>query len=239
MANRVAVAALTAFLGACAVQPGWAQSVDEVLDKHFAAMGGVEGWTSLQSMRATGILSVAGGMVEGPFTLVQGRPALYRMDITIQGMHIVQAFDGETAWQINPMMGSSEPEVADAATRELIVANSDLDGPLIGWKEDGHQIELVGHESVDGADAIKLQVTANGNVSHYYLDASSYLPIQIESSAGGQSTTARLSDYREVGGLLFPFTIDLETSMGPQALIFDSIEVDIDTDEVQFSIDGP
>ena len=236
MANRVAVAALTVFLGVSLVQPGSGQTVDEVLEKHFEAMGGAESWADLQSMRASGTLSVAGGMAEGPFTLVQNRPAMWRMDVTIQGMSIVQAYDGDIAWQINPMMGSPEPQVADAMTAEIIIANSDLDGPLVGWKEDGHQIEVMGHESVDGTDTIKLQVTANGNISFYYLDASSYLPFQIESSTGGQSTKARLSDYREVGGLLFPFAIDIETGMGPQSLVFDSIEVNIDVDETEFSM---
>ena len=121
---------------------------------------------------------------------------------------------------------------------ESIKENSDLDGPLIGWEADGHHVQLVGTEQLDGAPTHKLRVEANGNTSFYFLDAESYLIVQVESSAAGISATSRMKDYREVGGLQFPFSVTIESAQGPMELIFDSIEVDVDVDETRFTMGG-
>jgi len=230
---------LAAALTATAAVPVSAQSVAEVLDHYHAAVGGVDAWTSLSTMKANGTINVS-GMVTGPFTIVQKRPTMARIDITVQGMTIVQAFDGTTAWQIVPFTGSTEPELADEETASQVIEQADMDGPLIGWKEAGSQVELAGVEAVDGAETTKLKLTLKtGEVTYYYLDAD-YLPIKIVAvrNVGGVASelTTTLGDYREVAGLMFPFKIEVETPLGIQALTFDTIEVNTDVDESVFSM---
>lgn len=238
---RKAVVAAAALFGAAAV-PVSAQTVEQVLERYQAAIGGTEGWAALQTMKASGTLDVMGGAMTGPFTIVQKRPAMARIEVTVQGMTIVQAYDGETAWQIMPMTGSTEPQVADPVTAASIIDQADLDGPLIGWKEAGTQIALAGTETVDGAETTKLEVTLKtGDVLDYYLDER-YLPIRVvalRTAQGGEGeTTTTLADYREVGGLMFPYRIQVETPMGPQTLTFESIEVNVPVDEALFSMSG-
>jgi len=234
--NLILAAALTAITSA----PVTAQSVEDVLARYDAAVGGVDAWTGLSTMKAKGTINVMGGMMAGPFTIVQKRPAMARVDITVQGMTIVQAFDGETAWQVVPFTGSTAPQVADAETASQIIEQADLDGPLIGWKEAGHQVELAGMETIDGVEATKLKLTLNtGEVTYYYLDAD-FLPIKIVAVRGVQGVeselTTTLGDYKEVGGLMFPFKIEVDTPLGVQALNFDTIEVNVDVDDAVFSM---
>jgi hypothetical protein len=193
-------------------------------------------------MKAAGTLNVMGGMMEGPFTIVQERPAKARIEMTIQGMQIVQAYDGQTAWQIMPMMGVTTPQIADAATAQQIIEQADLDGPLIGWREAGHMVELAGTETIDGAQATKLKVTfKTGEVTYYYLDAG-YLPIRmvaVRDIQGAQTElTTVLDDYRAVGGLMFPYSIQIDTPVGQQALYFKTIEVNVEVDDTVFSMPG-
>ncbi len=241
MSRSLKTVAFAATLALVAQAPATAQSVEEVLDRYYEAIGGLDAWKNLQTMKASGTLDVMGGMAQGPFSIVQKRPSKFVMEIDIQGLRIVQAFDGETAWQINPMLGSAEPQEADESTEQVLKEQSDLDGPLIGWREDGNQIAVVGHENVDGTDAIKLEVTLkNGETSYYYLDGERYVPIRIVSvreiqGAPTESSTI-LGDYREVGGLLFPFSIEVDTPVGRQALTFDTIEVNVEVDDGAFSM---
>ncbi|MDH3732565.1 MAG: outer membrane lipoprotein-sorting protein [Gemmatimonadota bacterium] len=216
-----------------------AQSTDEVLGKYYDAIGGVDAWTNLTSMKASGTLDVM-GMVNGPFTIVQKRPAMARIEITVQGMDIVQAFDGETAWQIMPMMGVTEPTRADPETAQQIIEQADLDGPLVGWQEDGYTVDFEGVETMDGAETTKLKITSkDGLVTYYYLDGE-YLPVKMVSvrSVQGLDTelTTSLGDYQAVNGMMFPFFIEIDTPMGAQQLTFDSIEVNIPVDESIFSM---
>ncbi len=234
--KRLVAIALAGLVGFGIALPASAQSVDEVLAKHFEAMGGVESWTGLNTMEASGTISIMGGMMEGPFHLAQQRPAKSRMDFTLQGADIIQAYDGETAWQVMPLIGITTPQKADPATAATIIEQSDMDGPLIGWKEAGTTVELAGNEMIGTTDAIKLAVTLkNGEKSEYFLDASTYLPIRVVANAAGAATTTTLSDYRDVGGLLFPFTIDVSSEI-PITLTFDDVKINIDVDESVFAM---
>jgi hypothetical protein len=236
MIKKLLIATVTVFIGTGFALPSVGQSVDDVLAKHYEAIGGLEAWTELESMVASGTISLAGGMAQGPFRAHQKRPSMTRIEITIQGMNIVQAYDGQTAWQIMPMAGSTEPVEADPATTASLMEQADMDGPLIGWREDGHSIEVVGTEMVDGIEAIHLTVVVRGDTSQFYLDANTYLPIQIKTVTEGMNTTTIMSDYRNVDGLLFPFSVEIDTQMGAQALIFDEVQINVPVDDQIFSM---
>lgn len=233
---------IAALLTVAAALPATAQTADEVLAKYYDAIGGVDGWAQLETMRASGNIDVM-GMVNGPFTIVQMRPAMARIEMSIQGMDIVQAYDGETAWQVMPMMtGSNEPVVADSETAQQIMEQADMDGPLIGWREAGTSIEVLGSETMDGAETMKLKVTdKDGLVTLFYLDES-YLPVKMVAVRPIQGVdtelTTSLGDYQEIGGLMFPFLIEIDTPMGVQQLTFDAIEVNVPVDASIFSMGG-
>lgn len=235
-ARRAAIAVL--FTAILAV-PVMAQDLDEVLARHYEAIGGADAWVNLQTIKASGTIAVSGGMLQGSFDLVQKRPAMSRSDIVLQGMTIVQAYDGETAWQINPFATGEEPVVAEPAAAQQIIEQADLDGPLIGWRESGHRIEFVGPTDLAGQPVLELLVTlANGTASHYYLGADSYLPVRIVSEVMGSETTTVFDDYRDVDGLKFPFSIEIDTPIGVQTLTFSSVEVNPAVDESVFSMSG-
>ena len=47
---------------------------------------------------------------------------------------VVQAFDGTTAWVINPMMGSDAQQVVPGGAADLMKNAADFDGALINYK---------------------------------------------------------------------------------------------------------
>lgn len=237
--QKLRTVVLSAVAVALVVAPATAQTAEEVVGKYQEAIGGADAWKSLTSMRASGTLDVM-GMVTGPFTITQKRPAMARIEITVQGMDIIQAFDGENAWQVMPMMGITEPTPADPETAQQIIEQADLDGPLIGWQEDGYRVELLGSEMLNGEETTKLEVTdRDGFVTYFYLNGQ-YLPVKLVAvrSMQGVDTelTTTLGDYQEVDGLLFPFFIEIDTPMGAQTLMFESIEVNVPVDESIFSM---
>ncbi len=85
MVKRLVIAALLGLVGTASWGPVMAQTVEDVLDKHFEAIGGLAEWAGLETMKASGTMSLAGGAVQGPFEILQKRPAMSRIDITIQG----------------------------------------------------------------------------------------------------------------------------------------------------------
>lgn len=220
--------------------PAGAQTLDEVLERHYEAIGGVAAWEALQSTRSVGTLNLMGGQATGEITSTAARPALLRADIHLQGMHVVQGYDGEVGWMINPFAGQTTAAPADAATVAAMAEQADLDGPLVGWREDGHSIELMGTEAVNGADAYRLEVTlASGETSTYFLDASTYLVTRVQANRQVTGpTTTDLMDYRAVAGLMMPFAVSSTSQQGNQSVAWDTIEVNIDIDASRFSMPG-
>ena len=221
-----------------------AQTVDEVLAKHFEAEGGLDKLKSLQSRRVTGTMMMGPGM-EAPIILEQKRPGKRRIEFTVQGMTGVQAFDGERAWSLLPFMGKTDPEYASEEDSKNERDESDFDGPLVDWKAKGHTVELVGKEAVQGADAFKLKVTKkNGTIQYYYLDTETYLLVKQEGKTKRRGTEfdgeSFFSDYKDVDGYMVPFVME-QGAKGMeqrQKMSFTKIEMNVPLDDSRFVMPG-
>lgn len=216
-----------------------AQTADEVIAKNIAAKGGADKWKSLNTMKLTGSFTAQG--MEIPVTIVAKRPNLMRQEMTVNGQSMVQAFDGTTAWMINPMTGGTSPQTITGQQADMVKDQADFDGVLMNYKEKGYEVALVPAESSDDKAFIHLRVTKkNGQVQDFYLDADTYLEARTTTSFednGREATfTTELSDYREVNGIMVPFT--LKQSLNGQLigqLAVKNVEFNVPVDEAQFA----
>jgi len=227
--------------GALLATPVAAQDLHEVLDNYYEAIGGVDAWKSVESMRATGAMAMMG--IEAPFVVTTKRPNKVRIEFSFQGMTGVQAYDGETAWMLMPFMGRSDPEVMPVDMAKDVIDRADLDGALIGWQESGHQVELLGKEETAGTGAYKIKVTKkNGDVEYYFLDSEYYVPIKTEGSSMQQGRMVEfetiLSDYKEVGGLMIPHSVEARPKGAPsgQVITIEQVELNVEIDESTFTM---
>lgn len=233
--------ALAGLLGAGAAV-AQEMTLEQVLARHYEAIGGLENWTSLQSMRATGRVTLMPG-TEAPLVITVMRPMKVRLEFTFQGMTAVQAYDGTTAWMVMPFMGKTEPEPMPTDMAKDVIEQSDIDGPLIGYQEEGHTIELVGLVDVEGTKAYQLKVTLkNGDVQQYYLDAEYFVPIKIDGSRTVQGNLVEfetvISDYKEVGGLMIAHSIEAKPKGAPtgQVITLDAVEINVPVDDTIFAM---
>lgn len=244
MRSRLMGMALAAPLTLGIAVPASAQDLEEVLDRHYEAIGGADQWESVESMRMSGKLVLSAMGMEAPFTMVAKRPGKARMEFTIQGMTGIQATDGQTAWMVMPFMGQTAAEQMPAEQAKAFKQEADVDGPLIGYEESGHQVELIGTEEVEGTETYKVKVTyADGAVRHYYLDSEHYLPVRIADTRmvqGNEVTVEQsLGDYKDVGGLMMAHTIEVQTPAAPggsQVLQVDSVELNVAAEDSLFTM---
>jgi hypothetical protein len=218
--------------------PAGAQTVDEVLAKSFEARGGLDRLKAIQTIRVTGRMSM--GPTEAPMVIERKRPGSFRAELTVQGALVVQAWDGAIAWGISPM-GSGQPEVLPAEAAEAMAEEADVDGPLVDYRIKGHRVTLLGQERLEGGDAYKIEVRKKGGtVEYHFLDARSYLPVRIEGRRTIRGTLIEgesiLRDYREAGGVLWPYSIRSGAQGHPekQVLTVDKVEVDPALDDERF-----
>ena len=209
-----------------------AQTVDELLAKHFEAKGGLAKIKAVKSMRMTGKMVLPQG-IEIPVVMYEKRPKSFRMEFSFQGMQGIQAYDGKNAWGVSPMSGKKDPEAMDAEGTKQAEEQSDMDGPLVDYKDKGNTVELIGKEPVEGVDAYKLKVTLKGgDVRYVYLDAETYLEIKTEAKRTIRGTEVEsesyMSDFKEVNGLMIPFAVEQGAKGQPQRqkIVIEKVETD-------------
>jgi len=219
-------------------------TLDQILSKNEAALGGAEAIGKVQSLKMTAKMMVNGGQMEVNMTIQAKRPNMVRTESAIQGKSIIAAFDGTTGWMINPLMGSSAPQKMDDKTTASMSAN-DLDdsiGSLSHLKAAGSTVELLGKDTVEGTAAYKVKVTRkNGMTATQYLDAETFLPIKVVAKVAqmGQEVEVESypSNYKKVEGVLFPFASDQKMngrSVGQ--LIIEKVEINVPMDDAIFKM---
>ncbi|HEY3173643.1 MAG TPA: hypothetical protein VGK86_13830 [Thermoanaerobaculia bacterium] len=219
-----------------------ALTVDDIVAKNIQARGGLEKLKAVKSIRLTGHMTVGPG-TEAPMLIEMKRPDKLRLDVTIQGMTLTQAYDGKSGWQLNPFGGSKNPEPMSAEEMKDAAEQADMDGPLVDWKAKGHKVELVGKEKVEGTDVYKLKVTLkDGNVHYAFLDADSYLNIKGEAKRSVRGTEVEteqtIGDYKDVGGLMIPHSFEGGAKGKPekQKITVEKIELDVPIEDARFSM---
>jgi hypothetical protein len=127
-----------------------------------------------------------------------------------------------------------------------IIEQGDIDGPLVGYQQDGHQVELIGLTDMEGTRAYQLKVTLkSGDVQQFFLDAEYFVPIKIEGTRSIQGTTVDfeqiLSDYKEVGGLMMAHSIEARPKGAPQGQVItlDTVELNLPVPDTLFTMPKP
>jgi hypothetical protein len=219
------------------------QTAEELVRKNIEAKGGIDKMKAIKTMRLTGKLDAGGGFT-GMVGQENKRPNLVRETFTLQGMTQVQAYDGSTGWQIQPFGGRKDPQLmGEDDVRDLII-DADFDGPLVDYQEKGNKVEYLGHDVVDGDDALRLKVTLkNGDIIYYYLDPDTFLEIRTERRefirGSVRESVADLGSYKPVAGVMFPFSVSGGPKDDPtswQSVTFEKIEANVDLPDSDFAV---
>jgi hypothetical protein len=219
-----------------------AQTAEELVNRNIQAKGGMDKIKAVNTLRMTGRLEGGGGFTAGVGQEKQ-RPNLIRKTLSLQGMTAVSAYDGSVGWQIQPFRGHKDPELMGEDDLRDLVLDADLDGPLVDSKDKGNTIEYLGHDVVDGDDALRLKVTLkNNDIIYYYLDPDTYLEIRKEIQQFIRGSVREhivdLGSYKPVAGVMYPFSVSTgpKNNPGAQTVTVQKIEVNESVDSTDFAL---
>jgi outer membrane lipoprotein-sorting protein len=166
----------------------------------------------------------------------------FKSEAEFQGMKIISAFDGETGWSINPMMGSNDPQPMTAEQLDRMKIQADYDGMFYNYKDKGYTVEFMGKEPVDDIETYKLKLTRpNGDIITAYIDAENYVILKTDSKMKIQDVDREaetvFSNYKYVDGILIPFSI--ETKMDGKTvmqMVLEDVKYNVDLDDSIFEM---
>ena len=190
-----------------AVISAQAQTADEIIQKHTAAMGGLDAFNAVTSVKITGIVTAQGMDLPITTQIINGKAI--RIDVEVMGQSITNVYYNGTGWKINPFAGAETAtevtgtELIDFKGQASIVSN------LMDYKNRGHLVELLAPEEMDGITVQKLKLTSkeDGRITTYYINAATYLVHKSVTKREMQGQEVDIetyySDYKEFGGIKF------------------------------------
>ena len=226
----------------CVAASARAQTADELVRKNIQAKGGLEKIKAIQTLR------MRGKLFQGRFSAQVGqelkRPGMIRTTFTVQGMTAIQAYDGQTGWQISPFEGRKDPELLGEDDLRDLVEDADVDGPLVDYQAKGHRVEYLGLDTVDGDDAYRLKCTLkNGDLVYYYLDPDTFLEIRTERQqfirGAVRERQTDLGSYKPVAGVMYPFSLETGPKNNPSVrskISLETIEANVSVEDSQFKM---
>ena len=207
--------ALAALLVGCAATPAAAQDAQSLIAKNLEARGGAAALAAIKSVTFEGRTILPGDFelsVKSTQARLAGADAV-KLDLGIQGLDLVQAYDGQGGWKINPFQGRKDPERMSADDARQLADQALIEGPLLASRTDGSKVQYLGRDDFDGTLAYKLKVTQkDGDEFVYWLDPDTFLEIKVDETRkirGAQQTNeTELGDYEKVAGVYFPMSIE-------------------------------
>jgi hypothetical protein len=220
MPIRVPLVALC--LVAVAAPAAAQDNAQSLIAKNLEARGGAAALDAIKTLSLQG-RQIEPGDFELTFKQTQeriGNGGAVRYDLGVQGLNVVQAYDGRTAWRINPFQGRKDAERMSADDARQLADAALVEGPLLASRHDGSRVEYLGRDDFDGTLAYKIKVSQkDGDEFVYWLDPDTFLEIKIDETrrirGARQTTETELGDYEKIAGVYFPMSVENWTQGQP------------------------
>ena len=223
-------------------------TADQLVAKNLEARGGAAALAAIKSLQVEGRLLTAGDF-ELKFKEVRLRqPAgdAVRDDLTVQGLTIVQAFDGANGWKINPFQGRRDAEKMSSDEAHAMADQALISGTLLSAAANKSRVTAEGFEDFDGTKSYKLKVVQpDGDEFDYLLDPDTFLEIKVTEMRRQRGILSvnnnELGDYEKVDGVYFPMAVDSwngDNSNQRSRLVVEKVTANVDAPASLFALPG-
>lgn len=199
----------------------YAQTADEIISKYIDFTGGIRNWKTISTIVAQGEFNYGG--MPFPFTTYSRVPDSYKLVVPFNGKYYAQGYGAGKGWKIDAFKNETKLTPLSGADARAMANEADveLENVFINYARKGHSISFHGEDSVLNRKCYVIVLTRKtGEVEKYYFDHKSYALVMKEARAknpelGGAILNIYYSDYRESGGIMFPFKTVCEADAQP------------------------
>ncbi|MCH7658239.1 MAG: outer membrane lipoprotein-sorting protein [Bacteroidetes bacterium] len=211
------------------------QDLKYILEQHFSVVG-QEKLAEVKTIIVYGKIMQMG--TEFPFVQKMKSPNKFRIEATIQGQMMIQAFDGENGWFIAPWIGPDPQDLTGVQLKQA-KEQANIEGDLYHWEEKGHQAEYIGTEDMEGTEVFNIKLTKKeGDEIFYFIDSESYVILKETRKMTMQGTEMEIEsfpgNYEMINGIAFPMSIKTNTMGQTTEIVFDSVKIDLELDDSIF-----
>ena len=195
-------------------------SPSEVMSKYIAAIGGKEKLESVESIMMTGNFEIPQAPFKPSVIIKQQNPNKTALEMSAPEMGTImkQKFNGETGYM--EQMGQNIP-----LNEDQIKSSKSKKGIFEELYYDSSQLQVDGYTTIGGNELVKIKVD-DKTIKYYDVNSGLLERIEETTSVEGNSitTTRKLSDYRDVDGILYPFKTEIINGMQTITIEFEEIK---------------
>ncbi len=216
-----------------------AQTVDEIITKYSDAIGGLEAFNKVKTIKMSGTIIMQAGEI--PFTteIINGKAV--RLDAEFMGQAIVNSYSNGIGWKINPFGGATTATDVTGTELNDLKSQTSIANNLMDYKNRGHKVELAGNEMVDGVNTFKIKLTAkeDDRITYYFINSTDYLLSKSVTSRDMQGQEVDVEtfykDLKDIDGLKFSMKRSQEVGGQEfQSFVMSKIELNVPVDEKIF-----
>ncbi len=231
---KIVTLATTLFLAGNSL---FAQTADEIIQKHIDAVGGKKNWDKVKSIKLTGSVNQGGMEASMSETIINDKGM--RMDISAMGQSGYMICTKTEGWMYFPFAGQTSPQTLPADQVKMSQDRLNFNNLQLVNKSIIAKSSLEGKDTIDNVACYKLKVTDNqGNEQTCFIDGSTYYLVRTENKIKMQDEETEIAinykDFKkQAEGITIPMTIS-----SPQGdLSFKTVEINKATDEKIFKPD--
>jgi outer membrane lipoprotein-sorting protein len=214
-----------------------AQGLDEIISKYTAA-NKLDKMGNIKTIKIAAKTSVMG--MDMPIEMWMKSPNKFKTVTSFSGQEMIQVFDGEKGYMVNPMTGSMSPVELTPDQVKQIDRNNYFNNYMAQYLKEG-KLVLEGEESVKGKQAYKIKADlGNGTNAYMFIDKASSLLVKTIATVNQQGMDVTVesypSDYTETNGVFLPMKTTTSTSGMEIVTTFTKVEVDVPIDDSVFKL---
>lgn len=228
------VVLLTAVAGSAAAQD--LPTVDQVLEKYVAAVGGKAAHQKLTSRLVKGTFEIPEMGGAGTIEISEKAPNKTLRTTVIDNFGTFrQGYNGTLGWADDPQQGLRDLSGEELA---LIKREADFHGRLdyrLRYKE----MKVSGKEKLGDQDAYVVDaVTPEGRAEKLYFDAANGFLVRTilerDTPMGKLTITSSREDYREIDGIKLAFTLRIDNTRFTQVIKVKEVTHNVELDDKRF-----
>ena len=213
------------------------QTLDDIINNYTKAnkLDKIAGFKTIRISATTSMMGM-----DIPMEIWMKNPNKIKTITSINGQEMVQVFDGEKGYIINPMTGSNVPvEMTDEQLKSA-ARNNLFNNYLAEFLKEGKLI-LEGEEDVNGKPAFRVKASLDGsNSAIMFIDKSTYLILKTvtDVNQGGMAMSVESfpSDYKEISNIFLPMKTTTSANGMEIVTTFTKVEADVPIEDSVFSI---
>ena len=203
----------------------YAQTADEIIQKHIEAIGGSKNWEKIKSVKMVGAMSVQGMEMNLTQTIINEKGA--RTDIAMMGQNGFMIVTPKEGWMYMPFGGGmTKPEPMPMDQVNMQKGQLNYNNSQLVDKSSITKSTLDGRDTIDNVSCYKVKLsTKDGGEEVCYFDSKTYYMLRVEKKVKvkdeEQEVPVSFSNFvKQPEGVVIPMTMG--TAQGD--ITFKSVE---------------